>query len=346
MRISIAIAIFVGALTLSRESAAESPLVATPTRAMTAKSRQLFNDGVTAYRQQRWDDAHAAFLAAWALVRHYSVEGNLADCELKLGRYPAAAEHFAHYVREMGKDPESTPAERADGEARLARAREKVGVVNVRVNQPGSKVYVDGKFIGTDPLEYPVFIEPGDHGIDARSEGYPAAHAAITARAGVTQAVTLTLERPAEASPSSPPPPPPPPPPAAPPRVGIGWIVATGVLAAGAIGTGIGFTVAANDKGSETTTLRAGLGPSACFNPAGAGIAACSATRAALQDESSLRNAEYASFVGGSLLALAAGGLGVWSATAPRATDERKTAVHVVPVVGAQNVGLILVGAW
>ena len=162
-------------------------------RAMTAKSRQLFNDGLTAYSQHRWEDAYAAFLASWALTNHYSIEGNLAECEMKLGRSRDAAEHFAHYARELAKDPERTPAELADGEARFARAREKVGIVSVHVNQPGSKIYVDGKFIGTDPLEYPVFIEPGDHGIDARSEGLPPGHAAIQARAGVTQDVTLTL---------------------------------------------------------------------------------------------------------------------------------------------------------
>jgi hypothetical protein len=304
---------------------------------MTAKSRQLFNDGLTAYSQHRWEDAYAAFLASWALTNHYSIEGNLAECEMKLGRARDAAEHFAHYARELAKDPERTPAELADGEARFARAREKVGVVNVRVNRPGSKVYVDGKLIGTDPLEYPVFVEPGDHGIDARNEGFPPAHAAITARPGVTQDVTLTLgqsNEPLTVVPSR-----------AAPRVPIGWVVATGVVAATGIGMGIGFTVAANGKGSDASTLGAGLGPSACFGAAASG-ATCTAVRSAVQDKSTLFDGAAVSFIGGGVFALAAGGLWFWSTTTPGASSERKTAVHLVPVVGARDIGLTVIGAW
>jgi len=337
MRVPFALAIVVGALLFSRGSAAQAPPVTAPMRAMTAKSRQLFNDGLTAYSQHRWEDAYAAFLASWALTNHYSIEGNLAECEMKLGRARDAAEHFAHYARELAKDPERTPAELADGEARFARAREKVGIVSVHVNQPGSKIYVDGKFIGTDPLEYPVFIEPGDHGIDARSEGLPPGHAAINARAGVTQDVTLTLGHSDQPSP--------PVPRSSGSRLGLGWVVATGVVAAAGIGTGIGFTVAANGKGSDASTLGAGLVPSACFGSAG-GSATCTAVRSAVQDKSTLFDAAAVSFIGGGVFALAAGGLWFWSTTTPRASDDQKIAVHVLPVVGAQDIGFTVIGAW
>src|SRR5271156_6038694 len=113
------------ALAASTPCAAQqgAPLAKPVAQAMTEKARQLFADGVKAYQQSRWADAHAAFLAAWALSKHYSIAGNLADCELKLGLHRDAAEHFARYVREMAKDAGSTPQERKDGDARFAQAR-------------------------------------------------------------------------------------------------------------------------------------------------------------------------------------------------------------------------------
>jgi hypothetical protein len=317
---------------------------------MSTKARQLFIDGVTAYRQQRWEDAHAAFLAASALVQHYSIEGNLADCEIRLGQYQAAAKHLARYVREIVKDSESTAAERAAGAAHYAQVREKIGVANVHASQPGAEIFVDGELAGTEPLEDPVFLVPGEHFFEARSEGYPTARTTVTAEAGVAKTVTLTLEQKTVEPPSPSRPPSPPTPQGAepPPRVGLGWIVATGVLAATGLGTGIALTVAANGKDSEASTLGAKLGSATTCtgNPVGSVGANCTAVMAALQDKSTLLDGAVVSFIGSGVFALAAGGLGFWSASTPKTSDEHKAAVQVVPVVGAQDVGLVFIGTW
>jgi len=354
MRITLALAVLVGALAFSNDGAAQTSPVAGPTRAMSAKARLLFTDGLNAYRQQHWEEAHASFLAAWALVKHYTIEGNLADCELKMRQYSAAAKHLAHYVREMAKDPDSTPAERAAGNVLYAQARDQVGTVTVHANQPGSEIYVDGSPAGTEPLEDPVFLDPGNHVVEARSNGFPPARASIVVQPGLAQTVSLTLAlvaepaRPVEALPSHPPSPPPPPVQPSGTRPGLGWVVATGVLAAAGLGTGIGLTVAANGKDSDATTIGTRLGASTTCtsNPAGAVSADCAAVKAAVNGADSLKDAALVSFIGGGVFALASGGLWFWSTTTPRANDEQKTAVHLVPAVSAQNIGLVFVGTW
>jgi len=40
------------------------------TSAFTAKAAALYDEGLTAFKQGRWSDAHAAFLAAWSLKKH------------------------------------------------------------------------------------------------------------------------------------------------------------------------------------------------------------------------------------------------------------------------------------
>ncbi|MEO5729518.1 MAG: hypothetical protein ABI134_34785, partial [Byssovorax sp.] len=72
--------------------------------AATEKARELYNDGLKAYRAAQWEKARVAFLASWALVQHYQIAANLSDCELKTGHFRDAAEHAAYYAREMPRD--------------------------------------------------------------------------------------------------------------------------------------------------------------------------------------------------------------------------------------------------
>src|SRR5262249_49367711 len=128
-------------------------------------------------------------------AKHYTIAGNLGDCELRLGLYRDAAEHLARYVREIEKDKTSTPQERKEGLARYAEARAKGGEVNLEVDVPGAEVYVDGKLAAPVPLEGPVFLEPGSHTFEARAEGLPSARATIEAKPGAGEPVKLVLKK-------------------------------------------------------------------------------------------------------------------------------------------------------
>jgi PEGA domain len=337
----ISISILLGALALAAPSAAQQPsppakLVA---QAMTEKARQLFTEGVKAYQQSRWAEAHAAFLAAWALSKHYSIAGNLADCELKLGLHREAAEHFARYVREMAKDPGSTPQERKDGDARFALAKAKVGQVDVQVSVPGAEVYADGMLVGAAPLEDPLFLDPGPHALEARSDGYTPARVTLTATAGAAQPVALTLMRPLPATNAAPD--------ATGPVKAGGWrpglpvLVTGGALAVVGLAVGAGLAVAANGKGSAADAAVAMLPPSGAHASCATNMSACATINDDRQAHDALAKGALGTFIAGGAIGVATL---LYGLLAPKGSAAPET--KAVPVVGRDGAGVAVVGVW
>lgn len=336
MRIHTAlfVASFLGALASASPSYAQ-PAPSVPVKsegdALTKKARQLYAEGVKSYQQAKWEDARASFLAAWALAKHYTIAGNLADCEMRLGLYRDAAEHLAYYVREVVKDDTSTADERKDGQRHYEEARGKVASLSVRVNVPAAQLYVDDKLIGKSPLIDPVFLDTGSHVLEARSEGYPSVKAVVDAKPGMVRDIALELKR-ADGVP-----------PVLPPSAGVSpvWVVVSGALAAGGLGAGIGLTAAANGKSTDAKTLRSQVGSgSACFAQPMSPM--CTTLQNAADSKNTLSNLAMASFIAGGTFAIAAAGLGIWHEVSPKTT----ATVRVAPIVSASQGGILVVGSW
>jgi len=330
---AVSIAVLLGVHTLSAPSRADPPgppakLVA---QAMTEKARQLFADGVKAYLQSRWADARASFLAAWSLSQHYTIAGNLADCELKLGMYRDAAQHFAIYVRELAKDASTTPAERKDGEDHYAQARAKVGQADVRVSLPGAEVYVDGKLLGSAPLPDPVFLDPGRHVIEARGDGYPPARAGVEARPGAAQAVTLTLARAPDPAPER--------------RSVVPGAVLGGVAGA-ALVSGIAVVAVGAKKHASNTALNQAIAQAhhSCVAGAANFDPQCSTLKDSASAADTLGRAGVGLLVGAGAAAVGSVIYFVWPESKPRAPASG--GVRVVPVVSTSSGGVIVSGAF
>jgi hypothetical protein len=177
------------AVTLASSARAQP---ADTTAATTDEARSLYEKGVQHYRKQQWDKAYAAFLASWALKKHYSIAGNLAELEVKLGKYQDAAEHLRYYLKAIPAD-RIEPRHRA--ETQLAEIRKKVAAARIEVDTPGAEVLIDGKSVGIAPLEDEVFVEPGERLVEAKLEGQQPARQPLSARAGETHAVSLKLKQ-------------------------------------------------------------------------------------------------------------------------------------------------------
>ncbi|WP_437939886.1 PEGA domain-containing protein [Sorangium sp. So ce341] len=166
---------------------------------MSDKARKLYMDGVAASEKERWADAYASFVAAWALQKHYTIAGGMGTCELMLQRYVDAAKHLAIYVREIEKDATATPDERAAAIRTYAQARAKVGAVKLRVDLENAEVLVGQEVVGTVPLQDPLFLEPGTHTITVRQLGYEPASVAVELKAGQEVERSIELKRAASA---------------------------------------------------------------------------------------------------------------------------------------------------
>ncbi|WP_437958960.1 PEGA domain-containing protein (plasmid) [Sorangium sp. So ce119] len=236
---------------------AATPAVSEETDALTDKARQLYEEGRQAAAAGKWADAHASFLAAWAIKPHYQIASNLGVTCLKLGRNREAAEYLTRYLREA---PATKVKERQSAEASLKEALAKVASVTVQAAPAGAMVTVDGTAVGKAPLADPLFLDPGRHEVGARLDGHVSVTRPIVAAAGGTEKVVLQLER----TPA--------------PQVVMGpgpvgttapiqrqdnvrtvVLVGGGVVAGIGVGAGVLFTVLANGRASDARRLRAEL---------------------------------------------------------------------------------------
>jgi hypothetical protein len=181
------------ALLLFLTSAAAPIAVSTPARAaddaMIQMARERFQEGVKYYDEKQYEKARAAFLQAYALKRHPAVLLNLAQSELRSGHEADAAKHFVTYLREH---KEASALERQEAEKGLAAAKAKVGEITLNVDTDGAEIYVDGQPEGRSPLAGPIYLEPGQHSIEARREG-KVGSANVTAKAGAAATVSVSI---------------------------------------------------------------------------------------------------------------------------------------------------------
>lgn len=150
-------------------------------------ARQRFREGVQYYDQHQFEKARLAFLQAYALKPHPSVLLNLAQSELRSGHPDEAASHFSQYLR---VNTTASDAERQETTAGYNTAKSRVGEVTLTVDPAGAQVLVDNVDKGIAPLPDPLYVLPGSHTIEARSN---AGHASKSVTLSAGQSVTVQL---------------------------------------------------------------------------------------------------------------------------------------------------------
>ncbi|MBI2895101.1 MAG: PEGA domain-containing protein [Deltaproteobacteria bacterium] len=142
-----------------------SPVAAQDT---TTEARQHFTQGVVHFDAGRYVQALEEFRRAYQLRSHPAVLVNLANCFLRLSRYPEAVLHFERYLAESAS---LTPEQRADTERALEEARGHVGEILLTISPPGAVVRVDGREAGRAPFSRPLVVPAGRHRLEALAPG-------------------------------------------------------------------------------------------------------------------------------------------------------------------------------
>jgi hypothetical protein len=155
----------------------------------TDRARELMKEGDVQYGKQEWVKARTAYIAAWALKKHWSIAASLGDTELRMGLHQEAAEHLAAML--ALSPPEDR---RKDGEKLLAEAKQHVGTIDLRVEPSGTDVSVDGEPRGRTPLATPIFLKPGTHTIELKKVGFLSRGKILEVQRGATEVVTVQLE--------------------------------------------------------------------------------------------------------------------------------------------------------
>jgi len=156
------------------------------------QARQLVRVGLEQYRRGEYDKAYEGFRAAWQLKQHFTILGDLAIAELKLGRRAQAANHLAEYLRIV---PADHSKEREIASKQLDKLRPSLVSLTLQVNLGGAHIFVNGAPAGVSPLERELLVDPGGSNVTISHPSYGSVTEMVTASAGESRTLTLQLGR-------------------------------------------------------------------------------------------------------------------------------------------------------
>jgi hypothetical protein len=307
----------------SRAAAPEPPSAPAPVASSNeARAEARFREGSDAFDHGRIDEACVAFAESLKLYPTLGTLLNMALCHEKQGKTATAWREFSHAAA-WATDAQRDRREFARRHANwLERGLSRVDI-ELTPGAPPVAVAIDGEPMSEVMRALPVFLDPGDHAVEASAPAHKTFATRVTVSAapmGEVPVVRIPALDPEAAKPV----PAPAMPvaetraPAPPARVGGLALGGVGVVAVG-VGTYFGI-----DALSKTGSL------SGC---------------AARCDGRPAQTSEAVSLVafGTGLVALAAG---AWLVLAPPSTGAKRGARGVVPWVGSREGGVNVVGAW
>ncbi|XXY45687.1 PEGA domain-containing protein [Sorangium sp. So ce269] len=312
-------------------------------------------------------EVETALESAWELNPTFDVAYNLGNTEYKLKKHREAAQYLSFALRHWPLMKAAAKL-KVTAEQRLAESRAQVGVVRVTVGVAGAEVLVDGKAVGRAPLEGEVFVDAGEHLVEARLEGYAPASQTVKVAKGGSAEVALAMAaaksdsreaapvaRAAEGSapgagagagapaaglaPGAPVEPPPRP-------QERNWVpvIALGAASVVGLGVGIGMTVAGSNALDDVHAQRRAIRDAGgqCAKPPAAFVDRCAELNSAGDRVDTLGHVAGAAYVASGVLAAAALTYALW----PR--DEAGSAgqPRVVATAHPMGAGVVVLGTW
>jgi hypothetical protein len=184
---------------------------------------KLFDDG-------DYTLALVEFERAYKLAPNFRALYNIALVNAQLGRYAAATRAFEQYLHDGGSAV--SPERQAQVQNSLADLKLRTATLEVAIDVPGAEVLLDGKPLDLSQVRGPRLIDAGEHTLRASAAGYEPAFRTLTLAGGDRGEVSFVLVATKHASAA---------PPVAPERrkAFVPGLIGTGVLAAGAIASGV-----------------------------------------------------------------------------------------------------------
>jgi hypothetical protein len=143
------------------------------------RARVLDQQGVRAYREERYNDAIRFFEEARRLGGPPSEIWNIAKCHVHMDEPEEAAKIIAEYLDQKGL----SPSDRAEAEQQLHEIQHRHSSLTVSSSPSGATVYLEGhRWVGITPAT--IDVAAGEHKITVESPGYEPEERSITARFG------------------------------------------------------------------------------------------------------------------------------------------------------------------
>lgn len=163
-----------------------------------ALARDLFREGAKLAQDGRWAEARERYMRSLALKRAPLTLYSLGVANREIGRFVDALESFRAFLVEADlQNAANKPYEQPARDA-IAALEKRVGRLDIRIapaSPPALSVRVDGAEVPQAALGLPRIVDPGEHTIVVRAQGYREATTKAKVGEGEQAAVTITLVR-------------------------------------------------------------------------------------------------------------------------------------------------------
>ena len=176
--------------------AQEAPASRTPAEDnRRAEAQKHFQQGFLLGSAKEWEAALREFLTSRSIFPTKSATRNAAVVLRQLGRNAQALELYASLLEEFSPlQPEEAGAIASEMNATQAR----VGVLEIRANDAGIRVVVDGVQRGVTPIAEAIRLDEGDHTLRLSKDGFESSEVALSVAGGRRQQLDAALKRLAE----------------------------------------------------------------------------------------------------------------------------------------------------
>lgn len=133
------------------------------------------------------------FTAAYEKAKEPRLLWNMAACEKNLRHYSNVLVLVRQYLAEG--DALLTPADRTEADALLKTLEPLTVQLEITVNEPGAKIFVDERAVGESPLARPLVVDLGVRKIRVQKDGFEEAKEAVVAGDNPRVKLAMSLEK-------------------------------------------------------------------------------------------------------------------------------------------------------
>jgi hypothetical protein len=166
---------------------------AEPSPAEMRAARRLFQSGLRAARDGRWDEALRDFERSYAIAEVPTTLLNLAGAQVQTGRLVTGAASYRLFLTraEGGR----AAAYRGEAEAALRAVEARIPRITVRVRglAADDAIELDGSTVSRGEVGTPLPVDPGEHVIRVRRDGATAAEERVSVSEGERRQLVLSV---------------------------------------------------------------------------------------------------------------------------------------------------------
>ena len=141
-----------------------------------------FKEGMAAIKGENYPAALTAFEKSYKLAPKAALLFNIAMCEKALYRYVDSITTFRRFLSESGD--KIKPELKAQSEQAVQEMLTLIGTLKLLDAPDEAEVFVDGKSIGKTPFKEGVLLDPGQHSVRVKANGFKPMTTEVTVASG------------------------------------------------------------------------------------------------------------------------------------------------------------------